>query len=110
MTLREARVQFTYLFSQKLISKALELGFDCAFDEITQHQNKGHKEGSLHYSGCAGDLLLYDKNGTYLPFTESYQELGEYWETLNVSCKWGGRWGDGNHFSFCPHALFGDRK
>ncbi len=110
MTLREARVCFTYLFSQRLIPKAIELGFECAFDEITQHQGKGHKERSLHYSGCAGDLLLYDKKGNYLPLTESYKELGEYWEQQDSYCKWGGRWGDGNHFSYSVKELFGDRK
>jgi hypothetical protein len=109
MTLKEARITFTFLFSQKLIPKAIELGFDCAFDEITQHQNKGHRDGSLHYEGCAGDLLLYYK-GEYLKSTEEYRKLGEYWESLHKDCKWGGHWGDGNHFSFSPSELFGQRQ
>ncbi len=109
MTLREARVNFTILFATKLIPKAIELGYEPAFDEITQHQDKGHKVGSLHYAGCAGDLLLY-KNGNYCPEEKDYKELGEYWESLDTNCKWGGRFSDSNHFSLSPKEVFGERK
>lgn len=109
MNLREARVRFTILFAIKLIPKAIELGFEPAFDEITQHQGKGHMIGSLHYDGCAGDLILYNKNGSYITGPESYQSLGEYWEDLDKDCKWGGRWKDANHFSYSPKELFGNR-
>ncbi len=110
MNLREARVEFTILFATKLTPKAIELGFEPAFDEITQHQNRGHREGSLHYYGCAGDLILY-KDGVYVIHTEDYTELGEYWESLHSFCRWGGRFKnqDGNHFSFSPPELFGNR-
>jgi hypothetical protein len=109
MTLKEARIVFSFYFT-KLCQKASELGFDYAYDEITQHQKKGHMAGSLHYSGCAGDLILY-KNGIWLKKTEDYQELGEYWELLNSDCKWGGRFTtpDGGHFSFAPIEVFGGR-
>ncbi len=106
MNLREARVRFSYLFAEKLLPKANELGFQYAFDEITNHQGKGHMVGSLHYSGCAGDLILYDENGTYITDPQSYQLLGEYWETLDENCRWGGRFKDANHFSFAPKELF----
>ena len=109
MTLREARVKFTYLVSEKLIPYMRGLGFEPAFDEVTNHQGTGHMKESLHYYGCAGDILLY-KNGTYLVKTEDYQSSGEYWESLDPDCKWGGRWEDGNHFSFAPKEIFGGRK
>jgi len=109
MNLREARCRFTILFATKLIPKAIELGFECAFDEITNHQKTGHMVGSLHYSGCAGDLILY-KDGVYQGKTEAHQELGEYWESLDPDCKWGGRWGDGNHYSFAPVEIFHGMK
>ncbi len=109
MTLREARCRFSYLFAEKLLPKARELGFEYAFDEVTQHQNRGHMTNSLHYSGCAGDPLLY-KDGVYLTKTEDYRELGEYWESLDPNCKWGGRWGDGNHMSYAPIEIFCGRK
>ena len=108
MNLREARVKFSFLFAEKLLPKAREWGFEYAFDEISNHQGTGHMKGSLHYFGCAGDLILY-KDGNYLPETEPYRKLGEYWEGLDVNCKWGGRFKDGNHFSFSPPELFKDR-
>lgn len=108
MNLKEARIKFSYLFAEKLLPKARELGFEYAFDEVTQHQGKGHMVGSLHYDGCAGDLILY-KNGTYITDTETYQPLGEYWEVLDPNCRWGGRFKDGNHFSYSPKELFGDK-
>ena len=109
MNLREARVTFTILFATKLIPKAVELGFEPAFDEITQHQNKGHKVGSLHYAGCAGDLLLY-KNGNYCPEEKDYKELAKYWESLDPDCHNGISWGDSNHFSYAPVEVFSGRK
>lgn len=109
MNLREARIRFTFLFATKLIPKAIELGFETAFDEITNHQGKGHRPDSLHYSGCAGDLVLY-KDGMYQPKTETHQPLGEYWESLDPNCKWGGRFSDGNHYSFAPIEVFGGKK
>lgn len=110
MNLRQARCKFSELFGTALIPKALELGFEFAFDEVTQHQNVGHMQESLHYSGCAGDALLY-KNGVYVPETEPYRPLGEYWESLHPYCRWGGRFKkpDGGHFSFSPPEVFGDR-
>ena len=109
MKLREARVKFSYLFAEKLLPRARELGFEYAFDEVTNHQGIGHKSGSLHYSGCAGDLLLY-KDAVYQPKTEIYRELGKYWESLEPDCKWGGKWGDGNHFSYSPKEIFENRQ
>ncbi len=75
MNLREARCYFSCLFAEKLLPKAKELGFEYAFDEITNHQGKGHMIGSLQYSGCAGDLILYDVNGKYITDPKSYQSL-----------------------------------
>ncbi len=109
MNLREARIIFSFYFAERLLPKARELGCDYTLDEVTNHQGKGHIIGSLHYEGCAGDLILY-RLGVYLDKTEDYQKLGEYWESLNPDCRWGGRWGDGNHFSFAPVEIFGGRK
>lgn len=109
MTLKEARIKFSHLFAEKLLPKVRELDFEYAFDEVTNHQGKGHMKDSLHYSGCAGDLLLYDAKG-YVTDTKTYQPLGEYWESLDPNCKWGGRWGDGNHFSYSPIEIFGVKK
>jgi len=106
MTLREARCAFTALLPN-LIRKAHELGFECAAGEIqrdpriAQLNAKSGKgiSNSLHLIGLAGDLHLY-KQGVYLSHTEDHRQLGEWWERQHPLARWGGRWGDGNHYSF----------
>lgn len=106
MTLREARVNFSRAFAE-LVIHAFYLGFEAAFDEVTERitekdPTSDHMKHSLHHLGLAGDLILY-KDGKYLSDTESYRVLGEWWEkegrTLRLPLRWGGRFGDGNHFS-----------
>ena len=58
-----------------------------------------HMKNSLHYEGLAVDIDLCDKNGKYLMNTEDHEEFGEYWESLDPKCCWGGRFHDGNHYS-----------
>jgi hypothetical protein len=55
-------------------------------------------KNSLHRLGLAIDLVL-TKSGVPLWLTEQYTELGEFWESLHELCSWGGRFGDGMHFS-----------
>lgn len=57
------------------------------------------KENSLHKKCLAIDLGLF-KDGKYLTKTEDHRPLGEYWETLHPHACWGGRFRDGNHYSF----------
>lgn len=54
---------------------------------------------SVHQLKLAGDLLLF-KNGIYLTRSEDYGPLGSWWEQQDPDARWGGHWGDGNHFSF----------
>jgi len=82
----------------RLIDKAHELGF-----EVTG----GHwwrsptctvgKPTSFHKKKLAIDLNLFLSDGTYLRATKYHRELGEFWESIGGT--WGGRWGDGNHYS-----------
>lgn len=63
--------------------------------------NNGKNSGirnSLHEEKLAADWNLF-KDGAYLSRTEDWKEVGEYWETLHPLCRWGGRFGDGNHIS-----------
>lgn len=113
MTLREARCLFTSMLP-RLIDKAQELGFECAIDEATERLTQkdptsDHMKGSLHHLGLAVDLLLY-KEGEYCTSTDDYLDLGEFWEGLATGCNWGGRFNDGNHFSFSTPEITGNRK
>jgi hypothetical protein len=79
-----------------LLLKAFELGFEVRMGEGANLQGKGHMAGSLHYIKLAQDIALF-KGGKYLTGTEDYRALGLFWE--NIGGSWGGRFGDGNHFS-----------
>jgi len=107
-TLREARCKFSVALAT-LVLRAGDLGFDIAFDEVTDRktdkdQTTDHMPGSLHELGLAADLLLY-KDGRYLTDTLDYTALGELWELMgqqaDLPLTWGGRFQkrDGNHFS-----------
>jgi len=110
MTLREARCRFSSLLID-LLSWAKTEGFIFALDEGTNHQGVGHSPNSLHYSGCAQDILLYAPDGTYLTNADAYLPLGTKWKSLDPDCRWGGDFPshDANHFSFAPKSLFGGR-
>lgn len=55
---------------------------------------------TLHERGLAVDLKLFI-HGVYMTESKDYLPLGEFWESLDPLCCWGGRFSkpDGNHFS-----------
>ncbi len=78
-----------------------ELTFGDAYRDPRVHGAVGVKQGyssanSLHKERLAIDLNLF-RDGKYLTSTEDHRPLGEYWESLGGT--WGGRFGDGNHYS-----------
>jgi hypothetical protein len=91
-------IQFVY-------SQGFELTFGDAFRDTRVHGKYGEKVGyssatSFHKKRLAIDLNLF-KDGVYLTNTEAYRFAGEWWikEYPNKST-WGGKWNDGNHFSW----------
>ena len=60
-----------------------------------------HMRGSLHYERMATDFMIYDVDGrpVYSGSDPRWTKLGEYWESLDSRCAWGGRFNDANHFS-----------
>lgn len=54
---------------------------------------------SLHTMKLAVDLNLF-LDGKWLRETESHKGFGEWWEKQHELARWGGRFGDGNHYSF----------
>jgi hypothetical protein len=92
----------------RLIDKAFELGFEVtlgdAFRDPRVHGALGVKLGyghrsSAHKEKMAIDLNLF-KDGKFLDSTEAHKPLGEWWEKQHVLARWGGRFADGNHYSF----------
>ena len=106
MTLGEKQRDFTLKVSY-LIQYAYEQGYKLTFGDAYRdprvHGVVGVKDSyssamSLHKSRLAVDFNLF-KNGKYMVSTDDYLPLGVYWESLGDNCTWGGRFGDGNHFS-----------
>ena len=88
--------RFTLMTAQ-LIFKAHLLGYGLTYGDAYRDDRVayGHKK-SLHRMRLAVDFNLW-KDGEYLSDSEAHYALGQYWESLGGS--WGGRWGDGNHYS-----------
>lgn len=91
----------------KLLDKAFELGYEIslgdayrdprAFGMLGVTKAYGHPK-SAHKRRLAIDLNLF-KDGTFMDESEAHRQLGEWWEAQDSMCRWGGRWGDGNHYS-----------
>lgn len=108
MTIGEKQKKFVELIG-KLIKFAYENGYEFTFGEawrppVTAEYyaklGKGSKN-SLHCDRLAIDLNLF-KGGVYQTKSEAYMPLGIFWEGLatpQFKTAWGGRFGDGNHFS-----------
>jgi len=114
MGLKQARIAFTGFLAQ-LIQRMRDAGYQPAFaegmDRITPRDlTTDHMKGSLHEIGLAQDIDLYDAVGNYLSLTEDHLEFGVFWESLDNNCKWGGRFSDGNHYSYAPPEIVGNKK
>lgn len=85
----------------KLLAKMVEDGYE----PMLGKEGEKHMLLSLHYEGLAKDIDL-TKGGVLLDKTEDHTAFGIFWEGLDPRCAWGGRWGDGRHYS----VIYGGRK
>jgi hypothetical protein len=107
MTLFETQKEFARLLP-RLVDKAFELGYDVtlgdAYRDPRVHGNLGVKLGYGHFRSAHKQRLAIDLNlfrgGVFLQSTEDHRELGEWWEAQHPLARWGGRFNDGNHYSF----------
>ena len=99
--LGDLRKLFTRCVAQLLVKM-----LDRNYQPMIGKDGLKHMKNSLHYDGLAVDIDLCDRNGKYLMNTEDHEEFGEYWESLDPKCCWGGRFHDGNHYS----VTYGGRK
>lgn len=107
MTLLEAQQAFAALIP-RLIDQAHILGFKVtlgdAYRDPRLHGALGVRLGygaanSCHKLRLAIDLNLF-KDGKFLQHTLDHKPLGEWWEAQHQLARWGGRFNDGNHYSF----------
>lgn len=105
MTLREKQSLFVQLVGH-LIARAYATGYELTFGESYRTKEQAEynaRKGtgianSLHCARLAVDFNLF-RDGLWLNASEDFEPLGVFWEGLNPLCRWGGRFGDGNHFS-----------
>lgn len=59
-----------------------------------------HKDAGTHYAGLSEDPQLF-VDGKHIEESghPAWVEAGEKWESMHGLCRWGGRFGDGNHIS-----------
>jgi hypothetical protein len=83
----------------RLIEKAFSMGYSVTLGEAYRDPRAtwGSKK-SFHHKRLAIDLNLFNKNGKYLTDTKDHAKLGEWWESIGGT--WGGRFNDGNHYSW----------
>ena len=107
MTLLEAQQALAALIP-RLIDQAHILGFKVtlgdAYRDPRLHGALGVRLGygaanSCHKLRLAIDLNLF-KDGKFLQHSLDHQPLGEWWEAQHQLARWGGRFNDGNHYSF----------
>lgn len=96
MSLRKKQSQFVRMVGQ-LIAYADSLGYELTFGDAYRSPKVkyGHAR-SLHRKRLAIDLNLFI-DGKWMKKTKDFKALGAYWESIGGA--WGGRFGDGNHFS-----------
>jgi hypothetical protein len=107
MSLRAKQSRFAKLVGSLLL-KAYEMGYEVtlgdAYRDPRVHGDLGVRKSyshpkSAHKVRLAIDLNLF-RNGEYLEGSAAHQPLGEWWEAQDTDARWGGRFNDGNHYSF----------
>ena len=107
MSLRKKQSEFAKLVA-RLLDKADDLGFEVtlgdAYRDPRVHGDMGVRKSyshprSAHKVRLAIDLNLF-RDGEYLEGSDAHRVLGEWWEQQHELARWGGRFDDGNHYSF----------
>ena len=106
-SLREKQSRFV-VQTNKLVACALAQGYELTYGDAYRdhrvHGPLGVKMGYGHRNSGHKNRLAIDFNlflgGKWLDKTADFEPLGIYWKTLSDDARWGGDFGDGNHFSF----------
>jgi hypothetical protein len=112
-TLSHLQRRFPPLVAQ-LIRFAYAHGYELTLGDAYRHPDwqatlvtagRSRVHTSLHTDRLAIDLNLF-RDSLYETTTEAHAPLGAFWESLDPLARWGGRFGDGNHYSL----TFGGRR
>ncbi|MCW5657454.1 MAG: hypothetical protein KIT60_07105 [Burkholderiaceae bacterium] len=105
-TLRQKQSRFARAVAE-LVQEATRRGYEVTWGEAWRSEWEATRlakarlgiRRSLHCDRLAVDLNLF-RGGVWLEDTEDHRPLGEWWEQHFAGAAWGGRFGDGNHYSF----------
>jgi len=105
-TLREKQWRFVRMLNVLVSfaeSKGFELTLGDGFRDHRLHGEPGVKLGYGHPQSNHKRRLAQDYNlfigDKWMDKTSDFEPLGVFWESLSDDAAWGGRFGDGNHFS-----------
>ena len=111
MRLGKKQELFAMVLLPRLLLKAAKLGrkynygvrLGDLFRDPRTHGEFGEKKGYGYRKSCHKLKLAQDinivKDGKLDAVGKYHKELGKWWETQHKYCRWGGRFGDPNHFS-----------
>jgi hypothetical protein len=110
LTLGQKRQLFTRLLAELVVwafaqGYALSLSEGYVRDSIDKPaEDSPHRRDGGHFKGLAQDLNLFvagewAHDESRPEWRAAWRALGEHWEHQHSLCRWGGRWGDPNHFS-----------
>jgi hypothetical protein len=94
----QAEINVIGFDGREFVAKLVESRFPLLAVAIRNNGKANGIRNTAHGKQLGIDMNAF-KNGRYLGETEEWKELGEYWESLHPLCRWGGRFGDGNHLS-----------
>ena len=107
MTLGQNQEKFTEDLA-KLLNYLIDNGYAVRMGEVERtqlqqdlyvKQGKSKTSNSMHLKRCAADLHIF-KNGEWLQSKQQLQGIGDYWESLDLSNRWGGNF---KSFIDTPH-------
>ena len=104
MKLGEKQELFVLLLPSLLLF-AVEIGKQ---KEFTVRPGELWRPGDRRCHGMkiAIDLNFIDvETGKLIKETEAHLKVGGFWESLHSLARWGGRFGDGNHYSLTHNGI-----
>ena len=97
MTLGQNQEKFTEDLA-KLLNYLIKNNYQIRIGEVERTQaqqqiyikvGKSKTLNSMHLKRCAADLHIF-KDNEWLQSKQELQEIGDYWESLDINNKWGG--------------------
>lgn len=94
----QAAINSLSLYDRARIREMLETKYPVVAAAIGASTSVGIKN-SVHRNRLAEDLQLF-KDGIWLEDASHYIPFGAWWKIQHPAARWGGDWGDADHFSF----------